>query len=80
MRTLERHFLQELGKTPKSWLSEQRQHQALGLLRNGSSVKETAAILGFKHATHFSRDFKMCWGHVPTTQNKSNQFEKTQVS
>ena len=25
-RTLERHFLKEMGKSPKAWLEEQRQH------------------------------------------------------
>jgi AraC-like DNA-binding protein len=27
LRTLERHFLKEMGKCPKAWLSEQRQQQ-----------------------------------------------------
>jgi AraC-like DNA-binding protein len=57
-RTLERQFLKNMGKTPRGWLSEQRQHQAMRFLQDGSSVKETAARLGYKYATNFTRKFK----------------------
>jgi len=67
VRTLERYFLKRMGKNPKAWLAEQRQHQAIELLRDGSSVKETAATLGYKHSNHFSREFKKCWGHNPAS-------------
>jgi transcriptional regulator GlxA family with amidase domain len=66
LRTLERHFLKEMGKSPKAWLVEQRQQRALELVRDGSSVKEMAAVLDFKHSTHLSRDFKGQWGCCPT--------------
>jgi AraC-like DNA-binding protein len=64
-RTLERHFRRSTGKSPKEWLAEQRQRQALELLRDGSSVKETASLLGYSHAHHFSREFKERWGYSP---------------
>ena len=67
VRTLERHFLETYGLRPKAWLAEQRQLQAVKLLKEGSSVKEIAANLGYKHSTHFSRDFKGRWGHCLTT-------------
>lgn len=57
-RTLERHFLKELGKRPKKWLAEQRRLRAIELLKAGDSVKETAGNLGYRHAGHFSREFK----------------------
>jgi AraC-like DNA-binding protein len=66
LRTLERHFLKVMGKRPQAWLREQRQDQAIKLLRNGCNVKKTATLLGYKHATHFSREFKKHWGHAPT--------------
>jgi len=66
LRTLERHFLKEMGKHPKAWLSEQRQQQALELVRDGSSIKETAGLLDYKHSTHFSRAYKGQWGCSPT--------------
>lgn len=66
VRTLERYFLKAMGRHPQAWLCEQRQQQAIVLLRNGCNVKKTATLLGYKHATHFSREFKKHWGHAPT--------------
>jgi AraC-like DNA-binding protein len=65
-RTLEMHFIEIMGKTPKSWLSECRQKRAAALLQEGYYVKEVATKLGYKHATHFSREFKKHWGCPPT--------------
>ena len=67
VRTLERHFLATHGQKPKGWLAAQRQRQAFELLRDGSSVKETASTLEYDHANHFSREFKAHWGFCPTT-------------
>jgi len=69
LRTLERHFLKEMGKCPKTWLSEQRQQQADKMLKDGLSVKETAANLGYKHSTHFSRDYKSYAEYCPTDKS-----------
>ena len=66
LRTLERYFLDEMGKCPKAWLSEQRQQRANELIQDGSSVKETAGSLDYKHSTHLSRDYKGHWGCCPT--------------
>jgi transcriptional regulator GlxA family with amidase domain len=68
VRTLERYFRKELSKTPKAWLSERRQGQAIELLRDGFSVKETAARLGYKQAGNFSRKFAKHWGVCPTME------------
>jgi AraC-like DNA-binding protein len=64
-RTLHRYFLKHMGQTPKDWLTGQRQKRALELLRDGSSVKETAAHLGYGCSETFSRDFKKWHGHCP---------------
>ncbi len=66
LRTLERFFREEMGKNPQAWLQEHRQQRAVELLRAGFSVKQTAAILEYRYATHLSRDFKRHWGHAPT--------------
>ena len=66
VRTLERHFLKAMGKCPVTWLCEQRQSRAVELLQDGCNVKKTATLLGYKYATHFSREFKKHWGHAPT--------------
>jgi AraC-like DNA-binding protein len=68
-RTLERHFYAYMKKSPKSWLAEQRQRHGWALLCSGLSVKETAASLGYRHPTHFSRDFKKHLGSSPTAKS-----------
>jgi DNA-binding CsgD family transcriptional regulator len=40
-----------MGMNTKTWLAEQRQHNALEMLRDGISIKETATTLGYKEAT-----------------------------
>jgi transcriptional regulator GlxA family with amidase domain len=72
LRTLERHFLKEMGKHPKAWLSEQRQQRAFELIQDGSSVKKAAALLEYKHQTHFSRDYKEHWGIQPRQIKQGN--------
>lgn len=73
--TLRRHFLQQFGKIPKDWLAEQRQHEAIALLRDGSSIKETAACLGYKQQTNFTRKFKEYWGVCPSLQPTANPVQ-----
>ena len=68
VRTLERYFLRNMRVPPKVWIREQRQKQAAVLLRKGSTVKEVASQLGYKHANHFSREYKWHWGYSPTAQ------------
>lgn len=71
--TLRQYFIKHLGQTPGVWLAEQRQRHALEMLRGGSSVKETAAHLGYKQQTNFTRKFKEHWGVCPSmpTLNQS---------
>jgi len=57
MRTLERHLHKIFGKCPRDWIAEQRRTKAIELFRHGYTVKETAAILSYKHAGNFSRRF-----------------------
>jgi transcriptional regulator GlxA family with amidase domain len=68
VRTLHRHFLKVMDKNTKTWLAEQRQRHAHELLRDGSSVKETASCLGYKQPTNFTRNYKSHWGICPSQQ------------
>lgn len=70
VRALELHFLKTWGMAPKVWLAEKRQKQAVELLGHGISVKEIAAELGYKHAHHFSREFKKMHGYCPTERRE----------
>jgi AraC-like DNA-binding protein len=66
LRTLQRFFIQTMGRNPKVWLAEQRQLDAVEELQKCSCLKEASSNLGYKHAHHFSRDFKQYWGYCPT--------------
>jgi transcriptional regulator GlxA family with amidase domain len=72
VRTLELHFHAAKGECPRQWLFEQRMRRAKELLLAGSSVTETALTLGYQYdnVTHFSRDYKKCWGHPPSVERK----------
>ena len=74
VRVLERYALRNLGKSPKVWLVEQRQQKARELLSEGCSIKEAAAQLGYRHAHHFSREFKAHWGCCPSALVASNKL------
>ena len=76
LRTLERYFIKELDQSPKKWLKEQRQREGLRLLREGSGVKQVAALLGYSHANQFSRDFKEHWGFTPSDASQPQTIEK----
>ena len=67
-RTLHRHFVKQMGKSPKEWLAGQRQHQAHELLGDGCSVKEAAYRLGYKQTTSLTRKYKCTWGICPSQQ------------
>jgi AraC-like DNA-binding protein len=80
VRTLERYFLKQKGKTPKAWLAETRRQLAVELLRKGTSVKETASLAGYRHASTFAREFKKSTGQCPNAltliqENKQSNHE-----
>ncbi len=68
LKTLQRHFLKKMGKSPKKWLLEQRRQLAGKLLQNGSSVKETAGLLNYKHQNHLTNEFTKHLGYCPTNK------------
>lgn len=72
LRTLERYFLKGMCKSPKKWLAEQRQQRASALIQAGSTVKETAAQLDYKHPSHLTNAFKKQCGCCPTDKPASN--------
>jgi AraC-like DNA-binding protein len=66
IRTLERYFLKTMSKKPKAWLVGERLKDAVDLLCDGKSIKETALHLGYQHPHHFSREFKAYLGYSPS--------------
>jgi transcriptional regulator GlxA family with amidase domain len=71
LRTLERHFVNQTGKSPKAWLNEERVRRATELLQDDSRVKEVATRLGFTNQQHFSREFKRQKGYPPSQSRVS---------
>ena len=66
LRTLQRQFQNTLGRSPQHWLLELRIRTAQRLLLQGASIKEIASDLGFKHSSHFCRQFKRLAGMTPS--------------
>jgi AraC-like DNA-binding protein len=66
VRQLERFFVKKFNQTPHQWLRTTRLRRAVELLRDGSSVKETATLLKYKAVSHFTRDFKKWSGLSPS--------------
>jgi AraC-like DNA-binding protein len=79
-RTLHRHFVKRIGKNTKTWLAEQRQRQAIELLREGSSVKEASIFLGYKQQTNFARRYKYETGSCPSQINSDSSLRPPKLS
>ena len=71
LRQLERFFLETYGKTPQRWFEKLRQHDALPMLIEGFSVKETADALGYHQQSNFCRAFKRVHGMPPSHVQRS---------
>lgn len=71
MRTLQRFFQKNMGKSPKKWLSERRLLGENALIQAGSSVKKTAKKLGYQPQNHLTNAFTKHWGVCPTNQNSN---------
>lgn len=69
LRTLERFFREHMSNSPKAWFAEQRQRRAIELLREGRSIKEVAAMLGYRNQHHFAREFKKYNGYCPSAHS-----------
>ncbi|SSW72867.1 helix-turn-helix domain-containing protein [Achromobacter agilis] len=65
-RTLTRMFA-ESGTTPMRWVWQRRLEAAYCSLKEGRArqVTEAAFRNGFNDVSHFSRIFKLCYGHSP---------------
>lgn len=66
-RQLRRYTRDYFGCSPQAWLDQQRLHLAGDLLKEHRCIKSVAFQLGFKRASHFSREFKSHYGVCPTS-------------
>jgi AraC-like DNA-binding protein len=65
-RQLQRYIKQIFGCTPHHWLNAQRIESAKILLVESRCAKVVCYDLGFKQPSHFSRQFKKCYGLSPS--------------
>ena len=63
-------FRQAFNQTPNAFLQERRLEQALAMLEQGRSVKETACVLGYRHSANFIHAFRRKFGHTPGQRGK----------
>ncbi|HEX6681991.1 MAG TPA: AraC family transcriptional regulator [Candidatus Limnocylindrales bacterium] len=66
--TLFRRFHSEFGVSPKRHLDGLRLHHARRLLRDGTTVAETAALSGYTDAHYFSRAYRSLFGYPPSKE------------
>jgi len=71
LRTVQRHFTRDFGKTISEWLRTIRLHRAYLRIKQGEQVKVVAYDLGFKQLSHFSRAFKQEHGIPPSFLSRS---------
>ncbi|HTG43596.1 MAG TPA: helix-turn-helix domain-containing protein [Verrucomicrobiae bacterium] len=71
LRTLQRHFRLQYQITVSEWLSSIRLQEAYHRILAGDRIKEVAFDLGYKQLSHFSREFKRCYGVPPTLLMRS---------
>ena len=71
--TLQRHFREHFGVSPKQYLIKLRMDKALALLISGErSVRDIALTCGFGDEKYFSRAFKKKYGHPPHRMQKTS--------
>ncbi len=71
--TFRKLFKQKTGRSPLRFVLENRFHYAQRLLTEGSSVRETAAAVGYADPYVFSKQFKKYIGHPPAYYKPDRQ-------
>ena len=64
-RSMQRHFLQALGVTPKYFEQIQRARRAVELLQQGVVPAEVAITVGYSDQPHLTRSLKTIMGSTP---------------
>jgi AraC-like DNA-binding protein len=59
------HFEGEFGMSPKQYILKIKMEAAMGMLKSGESVYNTARNFAFYDEFHFSKSFKAYWGKSP---------------
>lgn len=73
--TLERHFKEDLGKTPFVMLRQKRLYASMQYLRNGDSVSEAATKSGFSDYSNYIQLFRKQFGLTPLMYKKNYELQ-----
>ena len=65
LRRLEKFFQERFRSAPHVWMLQGRMQRAARLLMRGNSAKTVTTLIGYKQASHFSREFKRFFGMSP---------------
>jgi AraC-like DNA-binding protein len=76
-RQLERRLKHVTGHAPADLIRGIRLRTASRLLREGTSVTETAHAVGFRSASHFSKTFARSFGRPPSEYVAGSSFIKS---
>lgn len=69
-RSLQYHFEQAINTNPVSFLRAERLNGVRHMLKNANSVTEAATHWGFWHFGHFSHEYKIMFGELPSATFK----------
>jgi transcriptional regulator GlxA family with amidase domain len=70
-RQIERLFKRHVGQVPTRYYLEMRLRRARELLLQTSmSVLDIAVACGFRSPPHFSKCYRMLFGHAPSTERQ----------
>jgi AraC-like DNA-binding protein len=78
LRTVQRRFVRATGLSNKAILVTERAHAAAFLLRDGASILDTVAELGFADQPHLTRSLKRLLGVTPA--QLASETCRTQLS
>ena len=76
-RQLQRVFAEVGGTTFRQHRAQLRLDRARDHLRRGTSVSETAALVGYRHPAHFSAAFRERFGVVPSAYREDGATATT---
>src|ERR1700722_19707743 len=65
VRTLQRHFLKHIRVSPRAWMAEQRQREAVKMLQAGHTVRKRQAILDSSTRPTFRESSKNIGAFAP---------------
>ncbi|MGJ8697824.1 MAG: helix-turn-helix domain-containing protein [Verrucomicrobiaceae bacterium] len=68
--TLRKAFLEYAGISPKAWMTQQRVMLSMRLIREGRSLPEVTAEMGYSDYQHMAREFRMVVEFTPKAMLK----------